>query len=121
MIVTYAAPIRVDHFLLSFSLSRSATIRSDSKQNPPAPIPCTTRPKCKPEKFPDTAATNEPAVKNVTPVSSIALRPKMSEKAEYHGTVTAADTMKAIPSQNASRAEPWRWMDSVCILSTPFD
>jgi len=41
-------------------------------------------------------------------VSSMAFRPKISEKVEKSGRKAVAAAKKAIPSQNVSIAEPWR-------------
>lgn len=56
--------------------------------------------------FPVTAAIKDPAVKKVTAVSNIALRPKMSLKVAKSGRKHVAAARNEIDSQKVSKAEP---------------
>lgn len=88
---------------------------------PPAPIPCTERPRCRPVRLPETAAMKDPMVKKVRPVSSMAFRPNMSEKAENSGRHTVAARKKEMPSQNDWMVLPWSAVAMVCSPISVYD
>jgi hypothetical protein len=104
---TYTKPRTADHRLLSKGDTRSVMMRSDSTNTPPAPIPCTVRPNNAVLISPAIAVMSEPMMKRVSPASNIALRPKISAKAENIGITAVAATRKEMPSQKVLTDGPW--------------
>lgn len=96
---THTTPRVADHLRLSRGDTRSMMIKSESTKTPPAPMPCTVRPKSAVPMSPATPVTSDPMLKRVKPVSNIVLRPRISAKAENNGMKAVAATRKEMPTQ----------------------